>query len=212
MSVERRGTLKGLAILGGLALISGSLFATIFLALPSALEKAQRDVEERLGIKKSVDTSFGTARVDESKDPPEIALGELRSLWKGIWQLNGAKLEINRAQATDLVLQQSSARFKFRVRWVAGNEAVARSAKHTFRMRIYRVGDGDKETLVESVDKDVTVGGKGVGGTAFKNGQLSSSEMKANGPAKYRVAFEVKNTNTGASLGTSTYVELKTKT
>jgi hypothetical protein len=211
MTAKRRGTLNGPAVLVGLALISAQLFATIFLALPSALEKAQRDVEERLGIKKSVDTSFGTARVDESKDPPEIALGELRSLWKGIWQLNGAKLEINRALATDLVLQQSSARFRFKVRWVGGNEAVARSANHTFRMRIYRIGDGDKETLVESVDKDVTVGGKGVGGTAFKNGQLSSSEIKVTGPARYRIAFEIKNANTGGSLGTSTSLEVKAK-
>jgi hypothetical protein len=212
MRFERRRIVKELARLGGLALSAGFLFATIFQTLPSEFEKAQRAVEERLGIKTSVDTSFGTARVDESKDPPVVALGELKSLWKGIWQLNGAKLGINRALATDLILQRSSATFKFKVGWAGGNEAVARSAKHIFKMRIYRVGDADKETLVESVEKDVSVGGKGIGGTAYKNGSLSSSQLKADGPARYRIAFEVKNTNTGASLGTSTYVEVKTKT
>jgi hypothetical protein len=209
MSVDRRSHAMGLALLSGLALGAGFLFATIFQTLPSEFEKAQRALEERLGITKSVDTSFGTARVDESKNPPGIALGELRSLWKGLWQLNGAKLEINRAQATDLVLQQASARFKFKVRWVAGNEAVARSAKNSFAMRIFRVGDDGKESLVESVEKNVTVGGKGVGGTAFKDGHLYSSELTADRKAKYRIAFEVKSTNTGASLGTSTYVEIK---
>jgi len=209
MKAKGRNAATGLALLCGLMLASGLLFATIFLAMHSELEKALRDVEERRGIKTSVDTSFGTARVDESKNPPEIALGELRSLWKGLWQLNGAKLEINRAQATDLVLQQASTRFKFKVRWVAGNEAVARSAKNAFAMRIFRVGDDGKESLVESVDKDVSVGGKGVGGTAFKNGHLYSAKLTADRKAKYRIAFEVKNTNTGASLGTSTYVEIK---
>jgi hypothetical protein len=209
MNVDRRGAATGLILLSGLVLTAGLIFATIFQTLPSEFEKAQRAVEERLGITTSVDTSFGTARVDESKNPPEIALGELRSLWKGIWQLNGAKLGINRAQATDLILEQASTRFKFKVRWVAGNEAVARSAKHTFLMRVYRIGEGEKEITVESVEKDVTVGGKGVGGTAFKDGYLYSSKLMADGPAKYRVAFEVKNGNTGASLGTSTYVEVK---
>lgn len=209
MSVDRRGALIGLALLGGLVLGAGFLYATIFQTLPSEYEKVCRAVEERLGIKTSVDTSFGTARVDESKNPPEIALGELRSLWRGLWQLNGAKLEINRAQATDLVLQQASTQFKFKVRWVAGNEAVARSAKNAFAMRVFRVGDDGKESLVESVEKDVTVGGKGVGGTAFKDGRLYSAKLTADQPAKYRIAFEIKNTNTGASLGTSTYVEIK---
>jgi len=206
--MKHRHPVAGLAVVAGLALTAGLLRATIFRALPSALEDLQRATEERLGIKKSVDTSFGLARVDESKTPYEVAVGELRSLWKGTWQLDGAKIDISRAQATELVLDQASAPFKFKVRWVAGNEALARKAKHHFQMKIVRL-DNDKETVVETVKKDVSVDGKGFGATAFKVGHLYSAKMTAAAPAKYRIDFEARNSNTEATLHTSTVVEFK---
>lgn len=192
----------------GLTLTVGFLRATIFSTLPSVYEDALRATEERLGVKKSVDTSFGVARVDESKSPPEIAVGELRSLWKGLWQLNGAMIKINRCLATNLVLNQSKATFRIKVRWVAGNEAVSRSAKHTFQLKVVRA-DGDAETVIETVKKDVSVGGKGLGGTAFKDGHLYSSEIAVDRPTTYRIVLEASNSNTGASLRTSAVIDFK---
>lgn len=196
------------AVISSIALTGGPLGATIFATLPSVYEAGLRATEERLGVNKSVETGFGVARVDESKDPPEIAVGELRSLWKGLWQLSGAKLNINRALATDLVLQRASASFRVKVRWVAGNEAVARSADHTFQMKIFRM-DGDAETVVETIKKDVTVGKKGLGKTVFKDGHLFSSKIPIAGPAKYRISLRARSSNSDASLETSTILEFK---
>jgi hypothetical protein len=208
MSPRQKPLVTVLSVVFGLFATGGLLQATIFAALPSAAEELLRAAEERLGVTKDIDTSFGIARVDVSKDPPEISLGELRSLWKGYWQLSGGQIVINRAKATELSFRQSSAKVKFKVRWVAGNEAVARSAKHSFQMKVIRVDD-EIETLVETVDKDVSVGGKGLGGTAFKNGHLVSAALTIDRPAKYRIVFKAANSNTGASLITATVVEFK---
>ena len=175
--------------------------ATIFAALRPSIEKARE-------VKKNVTTASGIAKVDESKKPPEIAVGEIKALWNGHWQLGGGKLDIDRAQATTLLFPKNITSFKFKVRWVGGNEAVAQPAKHEFLLTVYKV-EGGKETKVEEVRKQVEVGGKGLGGTAFKKGNLYSSAITAEKPGSYRLVMKAKNSNTGASLDTYSDIQIQ---
>jgi hypothetical protein len=205
----RKPTLvKTLMALAALLAATGLLRATIFSALPSMREQALRKAEERLGVTKSVDTAFGLARVAEAKTPPEVAVGEMRCLWKGLWQLSGGKIDINRALATELRMDRASSEVCFKVRWTAGNEAVSRSAGNRFVMKVIRV-DGGSETVIETVTKEVKVGGKGLGKTAFKNGDLRSKRIAIAAGAEFKIVLQARNANTGASLETSTVVEFK---
>jgi len=200
--------LRSLAVLAVLLGAAGLLRATIFSAMPSSKEEFMRPIEELRGVAKNVKTDFGTARVDETKSPAEIAVGELRSLWRGHWQLGGGKLDINRAKATDLRMDRASSEVRFRVRWTAGNEAVARSAKHKFVMKVVRVEAG-AETVVETVTKEVTLKGKGVGKTVFENGTLRSPKIAVAPGAEFKIVLQARNDNTGASLETSTVIDFK---
>jgi hypothetical protein len=141
------------------------------------------------------ETDYGIVRVDTASSPPRISVGEMKSVWDGVWQPGGGSIVINRAQESIVPFNGASEKVRFRARWVAGNEAVAIKAKHVFRLTVYRIDQSGARTEAASAKKEVTVDAKRFGGTKFKDGNFETGTITVSGPATYEVVLKAENAN-----------------
>lgn len=196
MSIPR---LAAIVVAAALFVAAPPVSATIFAALDDTLSTLRPpSVDE--------DLSFGLARLDAAKTPPEIAVGKLKSIWRGVWKLGGAKIELQRAKDSRFPYDGATEKMTLTANWVAGNEAVTSAAKHTFRLNVYKLKN-DVKTLIASAEKTVEVGGKGLGGTKFKDGTLKSGAISLAAPDLFIVELRATNTNSKDSFKTETWIQ-----
>jgi hypothetical protein len=174
--------------LKSLCLAAGAAAALVFAATAPAFAPTYYVDDEPKTTPTHESTGAGPARLDLATTPAEIALGKMKAIFR---LPSGLETWIDRVQDGRVSLGGATRKLRFTAKWVLGNELVVRKADLTFRVRVFRVVTGGNPVLVASADKHATVDGKGLGGTKYKDGVISTPEIAVSSGDQLRIRYDM---------------------